>query len=120
MCGSGYPTYPDFLPYPKLLFPFWSNFSSEKENGKQGVHFERFFLLHEPIALRQAKTVYNFGLSQCNRVKRKTLVLLKDIKIIFCNTGINLLFSLSEVGTHILRKKKSFLPTYPNFFQAVT
>ena len=36
-----------------------------------------------PIALRKAKIVYNFGLSECNRVKRKTVVLSEDIKIIF-------------------------------------
>ena len=27
------------------------------------------FLLVYPIALRQAKNVYNFGLSECNRIK---------------------------------------------------
>ena len=27
--------------------------------------------------------VYNFGLSECNRVKRKTYALSKDIKVIF-------------------------------------
>ena len=37
-----------------------------------------------PIALREAKIVHNFGLSECNRVKRQTVVLSKDIKI-FCN-----------------------------------
>ena len=36
-----------------------------------------------PIAPRKAKSVYNFGLSERNRVKRKTIVLSKDIKIIF-------------------------------------
>ena len=36
-----------------------------------------------PIALRKAKIVYNFGLSECTRVKRKTIVLAEDIKIIF-------------------------------------
>ena len=28
-----------------------------------------------PIALRKAKIVYNFGLSECNRVKRKNFLL---------------------------------------------
>ena len=36
-----------------------------------------------PVALRKAKIVYNFGLSECNRVKRKINVLSKDINIIF-------------------------------------
>ena len=36
-----------------------------------------------PIALRKAKIVYNFGLSECTRVKRKTIVLAEDIKIMF-------------------------------------
>ena len=36
-----------------------------------------------PTALRKAKIVYNFGLSECNRVNRKTVVLSKNIKIIF-------------------------------------
>ena len=42
-----------------------------------------FFFDMNPFALRKAKIVYNFGLSGCNRVKRKTIVLSKDIKIIF-------------------------------------
>ena len=42
-----------------------------------------FFFDMNPIALRKAKIVYNFGLSECSRVKRKTIVLSKDIKIIF-------------------------------------
>ena len=36
-----------------------------------------------PTALRKAKIVNNFGLSECNRVKRKLITLSKDIKIIF-------------------------------------
>ena len=42
-----------------------------------------FFFGMNPIAIRKAKIVYNFGLSECNRVKRKTIVLSKNIKIIF-------------------------------------
>ena len=47
------------------------------------MHFKGFFFFYmNPVALRQF--VYNFGLSECNRVKRKQkLVLSKDIKIIF-------------------------------------
>ena len=41
-----------------------------------------FFFDINPIALRKAKSLYNFGLSGCNRVKSKTIVLSKDIKII--------------------------------------
>ena len=41
-----------------------------------------FFFDMNPVALRKAKIVYNFGLSECNRVKRKTIVLSKDIKIL--------------------------------------
>ena len=47
------------------------------------MHLKDFFFDMKPTALRKAKFVYNFGLSECNRVKRKTNVLLKDIKIIF-------------------------------------
>ena len=79
----------------------------------------------KPIALRKAKIVYNFGLSECDRVKRKTLVLSKGYKDhIFCNV---FLFSNSKVGKCILgkkvflkkKKKVSYLPTLI-FFQAVT
>ena len=86
MYGSGYPTYPNFL-HPSLKFfsPFWSNFSSEKLEGQECILKDFFFDLN-PIALRKAKIVYYFGLSECNRVTRKTIVLSKDIKIIFfCN-----------------------------------
>ena len=36
MCGSGYPTYPNFLPSTLNFFfsPFWWNCYSEKENGR--------------------------------------------------------------------------------------
>ena len=68
-----------------------------------------------PVALRKDKNVYNFGLSECKRVTRKTFVLSKDIKIIhFCNTF--LFFEQSKVSTCIcsLRKKSTLL------FQAAT
>ena len=41
-----------------------------------------FFFDMNPVALRKAKNVCNFGLSECNRAKRKTILLSKDIKII--------------------------------------
>ena len=54
------------------------------------MHFKGIFsLIMNPFALRKATIVCNFGLSECNRVKRKkntkTNVLSKDIsvKIIF-------------------------------------
>ena len=48
------------------------------------MHFKGFFFFDiNPIVLRKAKIVYNFGLSECNRVKRKTIMLTKDKKIIF-------------------------------------
>ena len=73
MFGSGYPTYPNFLP-PTLNFfsPFWSNCSSEKKKmeGKAGT-LKDFFFDMNPVALRKSNIVYNFGLSSCNRVIRK-------------------------------------------------
>ena len=67
MYGSGYPTYPNVLaPYPKLFSSFWSNWSSEKENGRQSMHFKGFLSL----ILKDVKTI----------------VLSKDIKIIFFAT----------------------------------
>ena len=50
--------------------------------GKACILKDLFFDIN-PIALRKAKIVRNFGLSKCKRVKRKTLVPSKDIKIIF-------------------------------------
>ena len=116
MCGSGYTTYPNFLPPTLNIFsPFWSNFSSEKENRRQGSPLTEFFFDMNPNALRKAKIVYNFGLSECNRVKRKTVVLSKDRNVIFLHYF--LIFKLSKVGKCILRKKVfkkkkvSYLPT---------
>ena len=46
MNGSGNPNYPNFLPpYPTLFFPFWSNYSSEKENGRLPMHSKGFLSL---------------------------------------------------------------------------
>ena len=47
------------------------------------MHFKGFYFDMNPVALKKAKIVHNFGLTESNRVKRKTIVLSKDIKIIF-------------------------------------
>ena len=85
MCGSSYPAHPTFLPPTYTFFsPFWSNCSSQKKKkkkkkteGKACILNDFFFFDMNPIALRKAKIVYNFGISMCNRVKRKTIVLSK-------------------------------------------
>ena len=41
--------------------------------GKK-VWEEMNIFTHNPIALRKAKTVYNFGISECNRVKFHSLL----------------------------------------------
>ena len=42
--------------------------------------FDRLPLLYlNPIALRKAKIVYNFGLSECNRVNIPTLVFVTPV-----------------------------------------
>ena len=53
-----------------------------KMDGKACI-LKDFFFDMNPVVLRKAKIVYNFGLSECNRVKRKSTVLSKDIKILF-------------------------------------
>ena len=63
---------------------------------------KEFFFDMNPIAPRKAKIVYNFGLSECNRIKRKTIVLLKDIEIISFSIFFFSFFQLSEVGICIL------------------
>ena len=66
------------------------------------------------IALRKAKIVYNFGFSECNRVKRKTIVLSKDIKIIFFAIFSYFLTVKSRFMHHSEKKKVykiCFLPT---------
>ena len=38
------------------------------------MHLKQFFFFDmNPIALKKAKIVYNFGLSECNRVKRNPI-----------------------------------------------
>ena len=50
--------------------------------GKACILKDFFSFDMNQIALRKVKIVYNFGLSACSRVRRKTIVLSKDIKII--------------------------------------
>ena len=92
-----------------------------------------FFFDMNPIVLTKAKIEYNFGLSECNRVKSKTIVLSKDIKIIFFAIFSYFLTSKSRYmysekkkvhpppppppPRH--KKKVFYLPTLC-FFQAVT
>ena len=42
-----------------------------------------FFLWHEPNCTQKGQNCIQFWPFECNRVKRKTMVLSKDIKIIF-------------------------------------
>ena len=41
----------------------------EKLHGNLPVYGHNIYNMLNPIALRKAKIVYNFGLSECNRVK---------------------------------------------------
>ena len=84
MCGSGHPTYPNFLP-PTLNFflHFGQTFHLKKKMEGKACILKDFFFDMNQIALRKAKIVYNLGLSECNRVKRKTTLLSKDIMVIF-------------------------------------
>ena len=49
-------------------FPVKRIFFKNDHYGKKNPHRVANFLIN-PIALRKAKIVYNFGLSECNRVK---------------------------------------------------
>ena len=78
-------TYPNFLP-PTLNFflQFGQTVHLKNEVEGKAMHFKGFFFFDiNPTAHRKTKIVYNFGLSACSRVKRKTIVLSKDIKVIF-------------------------------------
>ena len=68
------------------------------------MHFTSFFLLFDmnPIAPRNTKIANNFGLPECNRVKRKT----QDIKIIFLQYF--LIFSTVK-SRYMHSEKKSFV-----------
>ena len=49
----------------------WEGRQKEKKNGR--VAFHEIELIHlNPIALRKPKIVYNFGLSECSRIKWDT------------------------------------------------
>ena len=83
--------------------------------GKACFLKDFFFFGMNPIATRKAKIVYNFGLSECNRVKRKTIVLSKNIKIIFFAIFSFFLFVKSRyMNMHSEKKsfKKKKFPTY--------
>ena len=80
-----------------------------------------------PVALRKAKIEYNFGLSECSRVKRKGIVLSEEIKIMFFFAiFLKFFLTIKSRYTHSEKikvfKNKSFQPTctYPNSFQSVT
>ena len=112
---------PIFYPLLNFFSKFWSNCSSAKENGRQGMHFKGFFIFDmNPTALRKAKIVHNFGLSDCNRVERKSVVLSKDIKIIFffflqyflIFLTVKCRYMNSEETKKVFKKKKKIFPTY--------
>ena len=78
-----------------------------------------------PFALRKAKIVYNFGLSECNRVKKNNCAFKGHKDHSFCNI---FLFFLTVKGRYMHSEKKkiqnktkkvSYLPTL-YFFQPVT
>ena len=50
--------------------------------------------LYNPFALRKAKIVYNFGLSECNRVKNVSFLRLRRLKTIMAR-----LFPLTCIPT---------------------
>ena len=123
MCGSGYPTYPNFLsPTLNFFLHFGQTVHLKKKMKGKACILKVFFIFDmNPTALRKAKIVYKFSLSECNRVKRKKAVFCRGHEDnTFCN--IFLFFLLSKVGIYILMKKVkiiiiiiiiiSFLPTY--------
>ena len=72
MCGSGYLTYPNFLlPTLNFFLHFSQTFHLKKKMEGKACILKDFFFDMNTITLRKAKIVYNFGLSKCNRVKRK-------------------------------------------------
>ena len=63
-----------FTPYPKLFFSIFGKTVHLKKKWKARHAFKAvFFIDMNPIALKKAKIVYNSGLSECNRVKRKPI-----------------------------------------------
>ena len=48
--------------------------------------FDKTWPPFNPIALKKAKIVYNFGLSECNRVKQSFVVFgyMQTVKLLFC------------------------------------
>ena len=87
------------------------------------MHFKGFFLSHKPnCTQKDQKKVYSFGLSECNRVKRKTIVLSKDIKIIFLQYFLTFrtVKSRHMYSEKKISKKKKVSSYQPYFLQAVT
>ena len=72
--------------------------------GKASI-LKDFFLYINPVALRKAKTVYSFGLPGCNRVKRRKILLSKDIKIILMQY---FLIFLNVKSRYMHSEKKKF------------
>ena len=72
--------------------------------------FLKVFFGMNPIARRKAKIVHNFGLSECNSIKRKIIVLSKDIKIIYFAIFF-FIFFLTVRSMYMHSEKKKF-PTY--------
>ena len=82
------------------------------------MHFKDIFIDMNPNALRKAKIVYKVGLSECSRIKRKTIVLSKNIKIILFAIFSYFFLTIKNRNMHsekkkVFKKKKkvSYLPT---------
>ena len=90
------------------------------------MQFKGFFFIIDmnPIALRKAKIVYNFGLSECIRVKRNNCVFEghKQYFLIFLTVKSRYMHSKKKKFSKKKKsfQKKCFLPAYPIFFQAVS
>ena len=63
-----------------------------------------------PIALRKANIVYNFGLSECSRVKKKQVCFQRTIKIIFFALCSYFLTVKMHSEKKKFSKKVSYLP----------
>ena len=67
------PYYMYFTPYPKLFLRFGQTVHLKKKVEDKERILKEFFFDMNPGALRKAKIVYNFGLSECNGLKEKQL-----------------------------------------------
>ena len=70
----------------------------------------KVIIYFNPVALRKAKIVHNFGLSECNRVKHVTIACPEIYTRIIQVRGEKKIFSLSfnQKGENIKKKKTSF------------